>query len=52
MFEPAVYEKLKQDRFRIHFQYIMAADLPTDYDYFRWTAGSRYLVDPTGDHPS
>ena len=52
MFEPAVYEKLKQDRFRIHFQYIMAADLLTDYDYFRWTAGSRYLVDPTGDHPS
>lgn len=51
MFEPAVYEKLKQDRFRIHFQYIMAADLPTDYDYFQWTAGSRYLVKPTGDSP-
>jgi len=50
MFEPAVYEKLKQDRLRIHFQYIMAADLPTEYDYFQWTAGSRYLVKPTGDH--
>jgi len=52
MFEPAVYEKLKQDRFRIHFQYIMAADLPTEYDYFQWTAGSCYLVEPTGDNLS
>lgn len=49
MFEPAVYAQLKQDRFRIHFQYLMASDLPTDYDYFQWTAGSRYLVTPAGD---
>lgn len=49
MFDPAVYRQLKKDRFRIHFQYIMAADRPSDYDYFQWTAGSRYLVGPTKD---
>lgn len=43
MFHPLEYAKIRRDKFRVHFQYLMAADLPTDYDYFRLTAGSRYL---------
>lgn len=39
MFSPEVYSRIKKDLFRVHFQYIMAADKLTDYDYFALTAG-------------
>jgi len=39
MFSPEVYSKIKKDLFRVHFQYIMAAEKLTDYDYFAITAG-------------
>jgi hypothetical protein len=34
MFSPEKYEQLKQDKKRIHFQYLMSADIKTDYDFF------------------
>ncbi len=39
MFPPDVYAVIKKDIFRIHFQYIMAGELLTDYDFFAITAG-------------
>ncbi len=44
MFDPADYARLKKDRFRLHFQYIMASPKAVDYDYFRITAGARSLA--------
>jgi hypothetical protein len=39
LFEPADYALLKRNKRRLHLQYLMAAPLPGDYDYFRFTAG-------------
>ena len=45
MFPPDVYAVIKKDIFRIHFQYIMAGELLTDYDFFAITAGPMSLAD-------
>ena len=45
MFPPAVYAVIKKDIFRIHFQYIMAGELLTDYDFFAITAGPLSLAE-------
>lgn len=52
MFDPQAYTGLKRDKLRMHFQYLMAADRVSDYDYFRITAGSRPLVTPTSESRS
>ena len=39
LFDPADYAMLKRNKRRLHLQYLMAAPLPGDYDYFRFTAG-------------
>lgn len=39
MFSPAAYAAIRRDRFRLHFQYLMASELPGDYDYTAITAG-------------
>ncbi|MFJ2993421.1 hypothetical protein [Pandoraea sp. NPDC087047] len=39
LFSPTRYRALQRDKMRLHFQYLMAADLPGEYDYFRLTAG-------------
>lgn len=39
MFDETRYTEIKRDRMRMHFQYLMAADLPGPYDYFAITAG-------------
>ena len=44
MFPPDVYAVIKKDIFRIHFQYIMAGELLTDYDFFAITAGPLSLA--------
>ena len=44
MFPPEVYAVIKKDIFRIHFQYIMAGELLTDYDFFAITAGPLTLA--------
>ena len=39
MFHSGTYRKLRRDKLRLHFQYLMAYEIPADYDYFRITAG-------------
>ena len=43
LFRPETYASLKRDFRRSHFQYLMAAELPGDYDYFLITAGDQTL---------
>ncbi len=45
MFSAEDYAEVKKDIFRVHFQYLMAGDRPTDYDYFELTAGPAFLRD-------
>ncbi len=33
------YKRLRLNKLRLHFQYLMSSELLTDYDYFRLTAG-------------
>lgn len=42
-FDPARYQAVRSDKFRCHFQYLMATDRPTRLDYFALTAGSQSL---------
>ncbi|MBI2717791.1 MAG: hypothetical protein HY245_01780 [Rhizobiales bacterium] len=44
LFSRASYAALRRDRKRAHFQYLLATDLPGDYDYFPITAGDRSLA--------
>lgn len=39
MFSSKTYKKLRWNKLRLHFQYLMASELPADYDYFLTTAG-------------
>jgi hypothetical protein len=51
MFPPAAYARLKKDIFRVHFQYIMAGELLTDYDFFAITAGPKSLAERYPEDP-
>ena len=44
MFDAATYRALSRDKFRIHFQYLMATAKPVPYDYFAITAGPQTLA--------
>jgi hypothetical protein len=44
MFDALGYRVLKRDKFRMHFQYLMASANAVEYDFFRITAGSRTLA--------
>jgi pimeloyl-ACP methyl ester carboxylesterase len=44
LFAPADYARIKRDFYRMHFQYLMASDLPGEYDYFQITAGNQRLA--------
>lgn len=39
MFPPARYAEIRKDAFRLHFQYLMATEQLSAYDYFEVTAG-------------
>ena len=39
MFDTEKYQTLKRNKMRIHFQYLMAADNKTDFDYFEIVTG-------------
>ena len=39
MFKQETYSKMRWNKLRLHFQYLMASELPADYDYFLTTAG-------------
>lgn len=50
-FSAVVYDKLRRNKRRIHMQYLMAGELPSDYDYFAITSrgltlGARYPRSP------
>lgn len=44
MFSPESYAIVKKDIFRVHFQYLMAGEILTDYDFFAITAGPQTLA--------
>ena len=46
MFSASAYRKLRRNKLRLHFQYLMASELETDYDYFHLTAGPQLLGHP------
>jgi pimeloyl-ACP methyl ester carboxylesterase len=52
LFTPQGYRELKRDRFRLHFQYLMAAPISGSYDYFWITAGPQRLTSVFEDIPS
>lgn len=43
LFRPESYAALRREFKRAHFQYLLSAELPGDYDYFLITAGNRTL---------
>ena len=52
MFDAPAYRSMRRDRFRTHFQYLMAAQKPVKYDYFAITAGDLTLAERFKDDPS
>jgi hypothetical protein len=52
MFEPAAYARLRQDKLRLHLQYMMAGHKPAQYDYFAITTGSMTLAHRFKDQQS
>jgi hypothetical protein len=39
MFDAHEYARIRRNKLRLHFQYLMASAMPNEYDYFRMTAG-------------
>ena len=52
MFDAATYATLRRDRFRIHFQYLMASERRVPYDFFAITAGDQTLTERFAESPS
>ncbi|MGM9487112.1 hypothetical protein [Ideonella sp. YS5] len=44
-FSSARYRSIRRDKYRCHFQYLMATEVPAAYDYFSVTAGPIRLAD-------
>lgn len=49
---PNAYKILKADKYRCHFQYLMAFESTPYYDYFQWVCGSESLNARTRNMPS
>jgi len=43
LFKKENYKKIKRDKYKAHFLYLMASDLTENYDYFDITAGNKAL---------
>ena len=52
MFDASAYAVLRQDRLRIHFQYLMASERNVPYDYCAITAGDQTLAQRFASLPS
>jgi hypothetical protein len=52
MFDAADYAAIRRDRFRCHFQYLMASRKSVPYDYFAITAGNQTLAGRYQSMPS
>lgn len=44
-FSPERYHSVRRDKYRCHFQYLMATELPASFDYFSVTAGPLHLAE-------
>lgn len=42
-FSPESYQRVRRDKYRCHFQYLMAVERPEHYDFFATSAGPRPL---------
>jgi hypothetical protein len=51
MFDPQTYGRIRTDKYRCHFQYLMASEIPGAYDYFAITAGPDWLGDRFAGQP-
>lgn len=47
-FAPERYRAIRRDKYRCHFQYLMAVEVPGTYDFFALSAGPRLLADVFG----
>ena len=52
MFNPTDYAAIRSDRFRCHFQYLMASKKVVPFDYFAITAGHKTLTNRFSADPS
>lgn len=52
LFSSARYAEVRRDKYRCHFQYLMATELAGDYDYFAITAGPLTLAERFERHAS
>jgi hypothetical protein len=52
LFDPGRYETLRTDKYRCHFQYLMASERGGGYDYFAITAGPERLASRFAAHAS
>jgi hypothetical protein len=50
-FSPGRYRAIKRDKYRCHFQYLMATELPAEFDYFSVTAGQTRLANRFAARP-
>lgn len=52
MSDPENYAAIRRDRFRCHFQYLMASQKAVQFDYFAITAGAQTLAGRFSGNPS
>lgn len=50
-FPPERYRAVRRDKYRCHFQYLMAVEVPHTYDYFALSAGPRTLAEGFAHQP-
>lgn len=51
-FSPEAYRAVRRDKYRCHFQYLMAVERPGNYDYFETSAGPQRLSDRFAAQPA
>ena len=51
-FSPERYRSIRRDKYRCHFQYLMATERPAAFDYFSVSAGPMRLIDRFAALPS
>jgi hypothetical protein len=50
-FAPERYQAIRRDKYRCHFQYLMAVEVPGTYDFFSLSAGAQLLTAKFAAHP-
>jgi hypothetical protein len=51
LFRSETYARIRADKYRCHFQYLMASEMPGAYDYFAITAGPELLDERFAGQP-